>query len=92
MLSCLERLAIIRVHETPQSAARLFSAAAAWRDAAGLQQPAVEEERHERAVTAAQGAWRGHLRRGPGLVGLRSRRARAREHLLEKELFDQLAP
>lgn len=56
MLRCFEGLATIRVHDTPLPAARLFAAAAVWRDAAGLQRPAVDEERHERAVTAAREA------------------------------------
>jgi hypothetical protein len=39
------------VRDHPQAAARLFGAAAAWRDAVGLRRPPVEKERYDQAVT-----------------------------------------
>jgi tetratricopeptide (TPR) repeat protein len=53
-LLCLERLAVTSGRGHPQAAARLFGAAAAWRDAVGLRRPPVEKERYEQAVTVVR--------------------------------------
>lgn len=49
-LVCLERLAETFVRDHPLAAARLFAAAAAWRDAVGLARPSVDEARYQRAL------------------------------------------
>jgi predicted ATPase/DNA-binding XRE family transcriptional regulator len=53
---CLERIAATAVSDDPQSGARLFGAAAAWREEVGLPRPKVDENRHEAAVSALRAA------------------------------------